>query len=159
MKKLLAQTNVVLVTRLIATALLLSAVGSCSDRQMPTALEANKSSNKQIAPVIDWYSCWKYESDTEWRECNYTGTTGENNGPSWVDFTDPYYYTSLQQVAVTSNPYAVEPQPHAYLPDMSDRDTISSLACLQCVAGPRSYRIQGWWLGIARRRWRGRNST
>ena len=42
-----------------------------------------------------------------------------------MDFTDPYYYTSLQQVAVTSNPYAVEPQPHAYLPDMSDQDTIS----------------------------------
>lgn len=121
-------------TSLIPFALImvfLAAVSSCSDRGMPTAIHSPGSSNRQIQ-LTDWYSCWKYEGDTQWRSCEYTGTTGDENSGSWVNFLDPVYYTSLQQVSVTQTPSAMEPEPQPYLPRFDDQDSKQSSTIPDC---------------------------
>jgi hypothetical protein len=129
----------------LAASILLAA-NSCSDRSQPTAVQAPTSPNKNIV-LTDWYSCWKYVGDTQWRACDYTGTTASENSASWANFTNPTYYTSLQQVAVTQTPSAVEPAPQPYVPVFSDDDTTQGSVIPNCLSNNLVPKDQAWCSG------------
>ena len=111
--------------------ILWSVISACSDRGMLTAVRPPTSPNENIQ-LTDWFSCWKFEGDANWRECEYTGTTATDNGASMAYFTNPVYYTSLQQVGVTQNPNAVEPAPQPYAPQFDLSDTVQQSAIPNC---------------------------
>jgi hypothetical protein len=132
--------------RLAILSALLLAVYSCTDHAPPTAIKASAAPNKNIV-LTDWYSCWKYVDDSQWRVCEYTGTTADENGASFASFTNPTYYTSLQQVGVTQNRGAVEPAPQPHPPTFSDDDTTSNRTVPDCNRNDLDAKDQAWCLG------------
>jgi hypothetical protein len=115
-----------------ATAVLaLLLISACSDRQIPTSLHSPSTAAKNIQ-LTDWYTCWKYVGDSEWRHCDLVSTTVTGNDASWMNFTNPTYYTTLSQVSVTQTPAAVEPEPQPYIPAFGDDDTTNSSVIPNC---------------------------
>jgi hypothetical protein len=127
---------------LLSNAILCVLISSCSDRALPTSLHSPTVAKKSFS-LTDWYSCWKYEGDTSWRACEFTGTSGDDNGASWADFTDPFYYTTLRQVAVTQNTRDVEPEPPAELPgfreDTTSEGTIPNCSSIGLRSGDQAW--------------------
>jgi hypothetical protein len=129
---------------LLTAVMLIVTLGSCSDANEPTGL--HPATPRKNISLTDWYSCWRYVSQTTWT-CEYTGTTASGNAASSTTFTDMNYQpTSL--VEVTQNPCARcarEPAPPAYVPQPDQSDTVNTTAYIpNCNVQQTDVRDAAW---------------